>query len=51
MHYKVNIENCLRLTFLVLSRAFVNTGKKLNLIFKGQKLFNFATAHWARTLP
>ena len=46
-----NNENCLRLTFKVLSRAFFNIGKKLNLIFQRQELFIFATAYQTHTLP
>ena len=40
-----NNENCLRLTFKVLSRAFFNIGKKLNLIFERQELFIITKAY------
>ena len=47
-----NNENCLRLTFEILATLFFfNIGKKLNLIFKGQELFIFATAYRTWTLP
>ena len=46
-----NNENCFRLTFEVLAWPFFHIGNKLNLIFKEQELFIFATAYRTRTLP